>query len=135
MGNHEYCVDCGESDFHYHRPCDPVKVAARLKAKAEAEARTKLEVERMQKALNKLGIEYRVNEYGNAEIHHHEFSDGLIAWRKERKLVKKACGKVWWAECGWDDIIEKTCARQIGHSGSCKSHSGTELDSLYKKKK
>jgi hypothetical protein len=35
MGNHEYCIDCGESDFHHGRPCDPVKVA-RIKAEKEA---------------------------------------------------------------------------------------------------
>lgn len=25
MGNHEFCVDCGASDFHNGEPCDPVK--------------------------------------------------------------------------------------------------------------
>jgi hypothetical protein len=23
MGNHEFCVECGASDFHYGRECDP----------------------------------------------------------------------------------------------------------------
>lgn len=27
MGNHEFCTECGESDFHHGRPCDPVKKA------------------------------------------------------------------------------------------------------------
>ena len=29
MGNHEFCEDCGESDFHLTRPCDPLKVKER----------------------------------------------------------------------------------------------------------
>jgi hypothetical protein len=36
MGNHEHCVDCGESSFHLDRPCDPVKVA---EVKAEEKRR------------------------------------------------------------------------------------------------
>lgn len=32
MGNHEYCTECGASDFHLGRPCNPA-----LKAKHQAE--------------------------------------------------------------------------------------------------
>lgn len=28
MGNHEYCGECGASDFHYNRPCNPKTKAA-----------------------------------------------------------------------------------------------------------
>ena len=96
MGNHEYCDGCGESDFHYHRNCDPVKVAARLKAEADSKARTKAEVDRMKKVLDKLGVKYDLDEYGNAEINHSEFSVEQIAWRKERRGVKNSCAKIWW---------------------------------------
>ena len=28
MGNHEFCTECGESDFHYGTPCDEDKKKA-----------------------------------------------------------------------------------------------------------
>lgn len=28
MGNHEFCEDCHENDFHLGRPCNPIKLAA-----------------------------------------------------------------------------------------------------------
>jgi hypothetical protein len=28
VGNHEFCVECGESDFHRGEPCDPAVKAA-----------------------------------------------------------------------------------------------------------
>ena len=27
MGNHEYCTECGATDFHLGRPCDPKRKA------------------------------------------------------------------------------------------------------------
>jgi predicted nucleic acid-binding Zn-ribbon protein len=38
MGNHEFCTECGASDFHHGRECDP-------KRKAEYEARNQKAIE------------------------------------------------------------------------------------------
>lgn len=72
MGNHEYCIKCGESDFHSHRPCDPEKV--RLK-QAEIEERQKKKDscrERMILILNSLGLKYYLDENG-AFLSHWDF--------------------------------------------------------------
>ena len=47
MGNHEYCVDCGESDFHYGRDCDPKKKAAMAATEASRTARAPVGVSRI----------------------------------------------------------------------------------------
>jgi len=39
MGNHEYCTDCGASDFHLGRPCDPTAKAAEQERTRKAEER------------------------------------------------------------------------------------------------
>jgi len=38
MGNHEYCMECGESDFHRGRPCDPKKLVKKDRERAEQKA-------------------------------------------------------------------------------------------------
>lgn len=53
MGNHEYCVDCGENDFHYGRPCNPEKVAV---VQAEKQKRQK-KSEAIAKVLCRNGLE------------------------------------------------------------------------------
>lgn len=49
MGNHEYCENCVENNFHYGRPCDPKKVATinKLKAakKSEEDKRVAIQIE------------------------------------------------------------------------------------------
>ena len=58
MGNHEYCEKCGESDFHYHRPCDPAKLLIReLEEQKELKAREckLIELKNLQKELNLRG--------------------------------------------------------------------------------
>lgn len=41
MGNHEYCVECGENDYHYGQPCDPKKVAKMKREQADREHKQK----------------------------------------------------------------------------------------------
>ena len=52
MGNHEFCEECHENDFHHGRPCDPVRVAvvkadkeffAKIKATHHNDIKTKLD--------------------------------------------------------------------------------------------
>jgi len=51
MGNHEFCTECGASDFHYGRPCDP----KRKKEHQEKQRRAKENYETLrQSALAKL---------------------------------------------------------------------------------
>ncbi len=54
MGNHEYCEDCGENDFHLGRPCNPEKVKAKeaeaKKLKQEKEKRYAVIKEKLDKA-------------------------------------------------------------------------------------
>lgn len=59
MGNHEYCIDCGENDFHLHRPCDPAKVAARKAEENRINKKRingKIELKSLQKKLEKEGF-------------------------------------------------------------------------------
>ena len=73
MGNHEFCPDCHENDFHLHRPCDPVKVARINAEKAEAERIRQEGVSLMEVALHKAGIKYKLDEYGNAIVSYSQF--------------------------------------------------------------
>lgn len=63
MGNHEYCVNCGESDFHYGRKCNPKLVAQRIaKEKQEFEdheARVDFVVEKLKHA----GIPFTIRRH------------------------------------------------------------------------
>jgi len=75
MGNHEFCEECSESNFHYGRPCDPdrkAKYQARLQRDRQADAAA-IEVV---KRLKKLGYQ--------AEIH---LSSGDVLIKKH-SLVK-----------------------------------------------
>ena len=73
MGNHEFCEDCGESDFHLHRPCDPKKVAARkAEAKKQGEEQQQC-IGKMKLELEKAGIKYRLDRYGNAIVSYSDF--------------------------------------------------------------
>jgi len=71
MGNHEYCVDCGESDFHYGRPCDPDKLAAekeRNRLNEERSQRLDEKAKRIVDALVAKGLPAEINHYRNVEI-------------------------------------------------------------------
>lgn len=39
MGNHEYCPECEQNDFHHGRPCDPKDLAEIAQRKAMSEAK------------------------------------------------------------------------------------------------
>lgn len=75
MGNHEYCEDCGESNFHLNRPCDPAKVAARKKQSARAEKTKQGCINRMKSALADAGINYTLDSYGNAIVSYTSFPE------------------------------------------------------------
>ena len=72
MGNHEYCEECGESDFHLGRKCYPKKVAKVKAREAEVEMRlqaciTKLKAD--MKTITSMGYSMEINtEYGCANI-------------------------------------------------------------------
>lgn len=71
MGNHEFCGECGASDFHYNRPCDPA-------TKAKYQARQRKIERRVQQAeaaarnaakkLRALGYEAEIDQYGDITI-------------------------------------------------------------------
>ena len=78
MGNHEYCPDCGESDFHYERPCNPIKKALMNRKKREAESAKQEQMEYLKNVvipelaklhitaeMTRLGIEVR---YWNVDM-------------------------------------------------------------------
>ena len=73
MGNHEYCVDCGESDFHWGKPCNPEKVAARQAIERRDAERKKLGVGKMIDILDKLKVQYQVDENGHATFYWWDF--------------------------------------------------------------
>ena len=62
MGNHEYCSNCGESDFHRGQPCDPAKVAARQETGRLAQAKHEEQVSRAKRLLHDAQIPYRVEQ-------------------------------------------------------------------------
>jgi hypothetical protein len=68
LGNHEYCCDCEESDFHHGRPCDPAKVGARVERERVAAERKKHAQGRMETRLRAADIGYEMDKYGNALI-------------------------------------------------------------------
>jgi hypothetical protein len=69
MGNHEFCELCEESNFHYGRPCDPVKVA-QVQANAKAyEQRKQAGIRRLRLLLDSLQLKYEIDTYGRAIVH------------------------------------------------------------------
>lgn len=64
MGNHEYCEDCGESNF---------QVAARVAQREKNEKIHESNVKRMKEILALHGIEYRMDAYGNAIVNPNQF--------------------------------------------------------------
>lgn len=71
MGNHEYCSECGESDFHYNQPCDP-------ETKRKHKLNENITEEKYQKALTKaleiceqlvrMGYAAKINSLGDVVI-------------------------------------------------------------------
>jgi hypothetical protein len=76
MGNHEYCVDCGESDFHHHRPCNPKKVADRLAAKEHNRVVREENIARMNAFFANHGVPYTLDKFGNAIVSCNDFASG-----------------------------------------------------------
>lgn len=68
MGNHEWCPNCEESDFHYGSDCDPNKVATRIAREKKQEAKKRMAVSYMKAALDKAGIKFELDEYKNAIV-------------------------------------------------------------------
>ncbi|MES2213684.1 MAG: hypothetical protein V4473_02490 [Patescibacteria group bacterium] len=71
MGNHEYCEECGESNFHYNRPCDPerkAKYQREIEQKKEREVRGKQAAVSALKKLKKLGYEGEIDQHGDIRI-------------------------------------------------------------------
>lgn len=65
MGNHEYCVDCGESDYHHGSPCNPAKKAAMQVRNDEIERRRQRRVSKIKKdklVLESMGYSLVVDE-------------------------------------------------------------------------
>ena len=69
MGNHEYCMDCGENDFHLHRPCRPEKLAEQKRKRQE-----------------------RTGYYGPEYVNGHKVCEACANW--PASPVCKGCGGV-----------------------------------------
>lgn len=67
MGNHEFCVDCHENDFHIGRPCDPEKVAKVQAEKREREDSMRAKREASSQLIA-MGVEGTIDEYGNLVV-------------------------------------------------------------------
>lgn len=68
MGNHEYCMDCGASDFHHGRPCNPERLAAEQTRQQEIKDRVKSldkSAERVCAALVALGYPAKIGQFGH----------------------------------------------------------------------
>ena len=78
MGNHEYCAECGENDFHFGEPCDP-------EAKAKFQRELRRLKERKEKAdsharifMKHLSMRYGLDSTFDGDyvkIHFWEFED------------------------------------------------------------
>jgi hypothetical protein len=71
MGNHEYCVDCGASDFHLGSPCEPELLAAEQSRQKAAKAyieRKDRAAKRVCAELLKLGYPARIGNCGHVII-------------------------------------------------------------------
>jgi hypothetical protein len=75
MGNHEYCEDCGENNFHNERPCNPEKVADRKAMQDRNDRILQANISRMKNALASAGIQYEMDEYGNAIVRPSYFAE------------------------------------------------------------
>lgn len=71
MGNHEYCEECGASDFHYGRPCNPIRKATHQSEKAaikNREKRAEAAAISTAQTLRNLGFEVEIDGIGNIKI-------------------------------------------------------------------
>lgn len=74
MGNHEYCVDCGASDFHWGRTCQEAypegyrETQARKRKQKEKETRQREKAKQVVSRLKKLGYKAERNAYGHVQI-------------------------------------------------------------------
>jgi len=78
MGNHEYCTECGASDFHYGQPCNPKRLAkqkAHDKACADRVKRWEAAAERVCKELLARGYPAKIGNYGHVVIEKWDLSD------------------------------------------------------------
>ncbi len=74
MGNHEYCEECGASDFHYGRDCEPTRKATFQAGLREVEERNKRATEAAKEAVIKLrGLGYKpqLDQFDNITISKH----------------------------------------------------------------
>lgn len=71
MGNHEWCVECEESDFHYGRDCNPIKKAKVAAKNAQQKRECMNRHNKLIAALDKGGFEYWVGEglMGDPVVH------------------------------------------------------------------
>jgi hypothetical protein len=71
MGNHEYCVDCGLSSFHFGEPCPPEAYARQQAENKAIEVRiSKADALALKtiKHLKTLGYKAELGSYGDVEI-------------------------------------------------------------------
>lgn len=70
MGNHEFCTECHENDFHYGRPCDPEKRAKVVAAEEAAEKARKVGAKNLQRLadwLYGLGLDVEIGGHYESE--------------------------------------------------------------------
>lgn len=71
MGNHEFCTDCGASDYHLGSDCNPKEKAAYqagLKAVADYATLHDSKAKKLVKKLKSQGIPAKIGAYGSIEI-------------------------------------------------------------------
>lgn len=78
MGNHEYCTECGENDYHSGEPCDPKKKAVHQKEIQDREKRNQGGREKLEQFTTKLKkmfpeIEFETDDYGHTRITWYQF--------------------------------------------------------------
>ncbi len=68
MGNHEWCPNCEQDDFHSGRDCNPVLVQARLDREAKQQKEKTRCMDKMINTLNANGITFEIDSHGHAVI-------------------------------------------------------------------
>jgi hypothetical protein len=71
MGNHEYCVDCGENDFHHGSPCNPESYRKHQEYKQQIEERDKkigALADKLMEILRGHGLDAYLDRYDNVVI-------------------------------------------------------------------
>jgi hypothetical protein len=93
MGNHEFCTECHESDFHYGRPCDPAKRAKVVAQEEAAEKQRKINEQKLRVLadwLYGLGLDVNVGGCYTTQVETVEIASYDLTKVNVEKLIKNA---------------------------------------------